>query len=107
MLVSGILGFQSLLLFFVLVAFGLIRRKWRNAAAKEEEIMKLLAMASEEAALAEVVVGASYDSSVMVSNPYQCVVCYCPTTRRCSQCKAVRYWFVLLSISVWISGFCF
>lgn len=97
MLVPGIVGLHSLLLVFVLVAFLLIRRKWRNAVAKKEEIMRLVAMASEEAAMAEVEATSVYDS-VLPPRPFQCIICYCPTTMRCSQCKAVRYWFVLLSI---------
>ena len=98
MLVPGILGFHSILFFFVFVAFALIRRKWRNDAAKEEEVLRLLAMASEEAAMAEVESRALYDP-VMVSSslPQQCVVCYSPTTMRCSQCKSVKYWLVLFS----------
>ncbi|KAF3439217.1 hypothetical protein FNV43_RR17492 [Rhamnella rubrinervis] len=103
MLVPGIVGLRSLLLVFVLVAFLLIRRKWRNAVAKKEEIMRLVAMASEEAAMAEVEATSVYDS-VLPPRPFQCVICYCPTTMRCSQCKAVRYCSGKCQIIHWRRG---
>lgn len=97
MLVPGIVGLYGLLLGFFLVAFLVIRRKWRNAVAKKEEIMRLVAMASEEASMAEVE-DTSFNSSVpLPPRPFQCAICYFPTTLRCSQCKAVRYWFVQLN----------
>lgn len=72
--------------------------------AKREEIMRLVAMASEEAAMAEVEAFTAYDA-VLLPQPFQCVVCYCPTTMRCSQCKAVRYWFVFCSMLVFSNIF--
>ncbi|XP_062100253.1 ubiquitin carboxyl-terminal hydrolase 17 [Humulus lupulus] len=103
LLFPGILGFHALLFFSVLLAFSLIRRKWRNAAAKEEEVLRLLAMASEESAMAEVEARALCDP-VVVSMPHQCVVCYCPTTMRCSQCKSVRYCSGKCQIIHWRQG---
>ncbi|KAM6563938.1 hypothetical protein CsatB_023936 [Cannabis sativa] len=103
LLFPGILGFHALLFFSVLLAFSLIRRKWRNAAAKEEEVLRLLAMASEESAMAEVEARAFCDP-VVVSMPHQCVVCYCPTTMRCSQCKSVRYCSGKCQIIHWRQG---
>ncbi|PON38803.1 Ubiquitinyl hydrolase [Parasponia andersonii] len=103
MLVSGILGFHGLLFSFLLVAFALIRRKWRNDAAKEEEVLRLLAMASEESAMAEVEFTALYDP-VVAPRPHQCAVCYSPTTMRCSQCKSVRYCSGKCQIIHWRQG---
>lgn len=94
MLGPGILGFQSILLALICAVCLVIRHKWKDAAAKKEEIMRLVAMASEEAAMAEVVATVEYTAMPVVRR-YQCAVCYSPTTMRCSQCKAVRYWFVL------------
>ena len=96
MLVPGILGFQGLLLTLVFVVCVVIRHKWKDAAAKKEEIMRLVAMASEEAAMIEVEATVQY-GSIPVALLSQCAVCYSPTTMRCSQCKAARYWFVLFS----------
>lgn len=94
MLVPGIVGPYGLLVGSFLVVFLVIRRKWRNAVAKKEEIMRLVAMASDEAAMAEVEATSLYASVPLPPRPFQCAICYFPTTMRCSQCKAVRYWFV-------------
>lgn len=94
-----VLGFSNLVpLFLVLlgtISAFVVRRKWRIAAARKEEIMRLLILASEEAARAELESAAEYGSVVVsaAARP-QCAVCYCPTTTRCSRCKAVRYWSV-------------
>lgn len=101
MLVPGILGFQGLLLLLVLACFLVIRHKWKNAVVNKEEIMRLVAMASEETAVAEFQATSPYAPVVQpVSLPYHCAVCYASTTMRCSKCKAVRYWFVFLLIIV-------
>lgn len=97
MLVAGGLGFQSLVLVvcFVAPVIGfVVRRKWRLALSRKEEIRRLVILASEEAARAELEAAAEYGvvSAVPLSN--QCVVCYFPTTTRCARCKAVRYWYV-------------
>lgn len=98
---SGDLGFSSLVLVvclvFPLIGF-VIRRKWRIAAVRKEEIKRLLVLASEEAARAELEASASY-GTVSISRGYHCAVCFCPTTTRCARCKVVRYWYVILSFS--------
>jgi|UniRef100_A0A803NKG1 ubiquitin carboxyl-terminal hydrolase 36/42 len=95
MLVVGGLGFQSLVLlvcFFVPVIGFVIRRKWRLSVSRKEEIRRLVLLASEEAARAELEANAEYGYGVVSTVALnQCVVCYFPTTTRCARCKAVRY----------------
>ncbi|XP_043709597.1 ubiquitin carboxyl-terminal hydrolase 17-like isoform X2 [Telopea speciosissima] len=100
MLVRGDLRFSDLILvfffFFVFPVLGLgffVRRKWRLAVARREDIMRRAVLASEEAVRAELEAAAEFGVAVSVSvaRPFQCAVCYCPTTTRCSRCKAVRY----------------
>lgn len=88
----------------ILLIFGfVVSQTWKNVAAKKGEILRLVAMASkEDAEIAKLQVVEAYNSpppfpqvenSVQqVEKRYYCAVCYCPTTTRCSQCKAVRYW---------------
>lgn len=92
------------LLVFVVIGF-IIRRKWLNAAARSEEVNRLLLFASEEAATAEIEAsseGYFYTNSsppVPVRSPkppFQCAVCFSPTNTRCAKCKAVRYWYAFL-----------
>ncbi|KAI4337608.1 hypothetical protein L6164_016002 [Bauhinia variegata] len=94
MRVTGDLGFSSLILMVVCLVIPVIgfviRRKLQHAVARKEEIKRLLILASEEAARAELEASYAY-GSVFVPKTNQCAVCYCSTTRRCSQCKAVRY----------------
>ncbi|PIA46469.1 hypothetical protein AQUCO_01500187v1 [Aquilegia coerulea] len=118
------LGFKSVvsIVFFIfsLISFFVIRWKWNKAIQRKKEIMRLVAMASEEAARVELEAANEYYNSssssssslssfVSVSIPSsssssssssstssgvrqsECAVCYCPTTTRCSRCKAVRY----------------
>ncbi|KAK9162851.1 hypothetical protein Syun_003753 [Stephania yunnanensis] len=96
MLVPGDLGFPGLVfvfLFFVGPIFGFaIRLKWRKAVGRKREVMRLVAMASEEAARAELEAAAEL-GAVAVARQTQCAVCYRPTTTRCSRCKAVHYWY--------------
>ncbi|KAL2532065.1 Ubiquitin carboxyl-terminal hydrolase [Abeliophyllum distichum] len=93
-----------------------VRRKWWHTVARRDEIRRLLALASNEAAKAEFEAAAvysyacSYGSPVMAepveetmisvsgSSPvrqsqYQCEVCFSPTTTRCKQCRVVHYWY--------------
>ncbi|KAJ9673990.1 hypothetical protein PVL29_023506 [Vitis rotundifolia] len=101
MLVPGDLGFSCLVLlslFFPVIGL-VIRHKWRVAVARKEEIKRLLILASEEAARAELETAA-----VSVSPQFQCAVCYCPTTTRCSRCKAVRYCSGKCQIIHWRQG---
>ncbi|KAJ9146516.1 hypothetical protein P3X46_028771 [Hevea brasiliensis] len=105
--VTGDLGFSSLvpLLCVVLpvIAF-VIRRKWRLSVARQEEIKRLLILASEEAARAELEATVSYGAVSVSRNSYQCAVCYCPTTTRCARCKAVRYCSGKCQIIHWRQG---
>ncbi|XP_024450971.2 ubiquitin carboxyl-terminal hydrolase 16 isoform X2 [Populus trichocarpa] len=114
--VEGDLGFSSLvvLVFCVVVipvGWFVIRCKWRGVVARKEEIKRLMVLAAEEAARAEFEATVSY-STVPVSygtvpvskNNYQCVVCFCPRTTRCSRCKAVRYCSGKCQIIHWRQG---
>ncbi|XP_059631261.1 ubiquitin carboxyl-terminal hydrolase 17-like isoform X2 [Cornus florida] len=113
MLVGGDLGFSRLVLVVVVVVFApvigfVVRRKWRLAVARREEIKRLLVFASEEAARAEVEDFTRYVAATPVSTSgqlqYQCAVCFCPTTTRCAQCKAVRYCSGKCQIIHWRQG---
>ncbi|XP_011097488.1 ubiquitin carboxyl-terminal hydrolase 19 [Sesamum indicum] len=102
----------------ILLIFGVVvRHKWRNAAAKKEEILRLVAMASEEEAeiaKLQAVDGYSYTPPPPPPPPSPpppplekrcyCAVCYRPTTTRCSQCKAVRYCSGKCQIIHWRQG---
>uniref|UniRef100_A0A5B7AG99 ubiquitinyl hydrolase 1 n=1 Tax=Davidia involucrata TaxID=16924 RepID=A0A5B7AG99_DAVIN len=109
MLLGGDLGFSCLVL--VVVFFGpvigfVVRRKWRLAVARREEIKRLLVLASEEAARAELEASAGYitSGSTTCQLQYQCAVCFCPTTTRCARCKAVRYCSGKCQIIHWRQG---
>nr|DAD22090.1 TPA_asm: hypothetical protein HUJ06_023553 [Nelumbo nucifera] len=104
MLVPGDLGFSYLvlLLFFVFSPiFGfVIRRKWTIAVARQEEIRRLMELASEQEARAAVEAAFEYGTVSVTVRQSQCAVCYRPTTTRCARCKAVRYWLHLSSHSL-------
>lgn len=107
--VSVDLGFRSLVLvvcFLVpVIGFFVARHKWRLAAARTEEIKRLLVLASEEAARAEFEVTAGYAVvSASENRDSYCAVCYCPTTTRCARCKAVRYCSGKCQIVHWRQG---
>ncbi|KAL5558515.1 hypothetical protein UlMin_034726 [Ulmus minor] len=107
MLVAGGLGFQSLVLvvcLFVPVISFVVRSKWRLAGARKEEIKRLLILASEEAARAELEASAGYGAVSAVASYNQCAVCYSPTTTRCARCKAVRYCSGKCQIIHWRQG---
>jgi ubiquitin carboxyl-terminal hydrolase 36/42 len=111
----------------------LVRGRWRRAAARREEVLRLAQMAAEEAELAERESVVAYYSELFpgvvhaaelpeapvwgpapsvvapslaqedadaqhpLSQPPAgtkgvCAVCFRPTTFRCKQCKAVKYW---------------
>ncbi|GER26186.1 ubiquitin carboxyl-terminal hydrolase [Striga asiatica] len=82
----------------ILLIFGLVvRYKWKNGAAKKEEILRLVAVASEEEErIARLQAFEEYSSppqpQPQLEKQHYCAVCRSPTTTRCSQCKAVRYW---------------
>lgn len=103
--------------FFVPVCSFVLRRKWKMAVARKEEIRRLVLYASEEAARAEIehhfihkkdlepISRDSFPSGFGLSvGPTTgegdgvaklrtlCALCYRPTTTRCSRCKAVKYW---------------
>ncbi|XP_068637483.1 ubiquitin carboxyl-terminal hydrolase 17-like [Aristolochia californica] len=102
---NGDLGFSGSLLFVFafLVAGFIVRRKWWTAAARREEIMRLLVLASEESARAELEAAKEYvEASTEVR--HQCAICYSPTTTRCSRCKAVRYCSGKCQIIHWRQG---
>lgn len=119
------LGFSSLVVLVVCAVFPLIglvlRSKWRRIAARKEEIRRLIIVASEETARAELEASAGYDYSygytrddgysrsdgyaytdgysdgygtVSPAQSNRCAVCHSPTTARCANCKAVWYWYV-------------
>ncbi|KAA8546739.1 hypothetical protein F0562_003168 [Nyssa sinensis] len=103
MLLPATLGFPYIVSVFFMI-FGLVlRHKWRNAVARNEEIMRLVAMASREAEMAELEAVVE-SSSMPAPKPYQCAVCFCPTTTRCSLCKAVRYCSGKCQIIHWRRG---
>ncbi|XP_031280673.1 ubiquitin carboxyl-terminal hydrolase 16-like [Pistacia vera] len=104
--VSGDLGFSSLVIVVSLLfpVIGLIfRRKWRLSIARREEIKRLVILASEEAARAELEATLGY-GAVSVPQYPQCAVCFSPTTTRCAQCKAVRYCSGKCQIIHWRQG---
>ncbi|KAI3451214.1 hypothetical protein Pfo_007879 [Paulownia fortunei] len=94
----------------ILLIFGLVvRHKWRNGAAKKEEILRLVAVASEEEAeIAKLQAIEEYNSppppQPQLEKQYYCAVCHCPTTTRCSRCKAVRYCSGKCQIIHWRQG---
>ncbi|XP_022879668.1 ubiquitin carboxyl-terminal hydrolase 17-like isoform X1 [Olea europaea var. sylvestris] len=96
----------GILLIFCLV----VCQKWKNATAKREEILGLVTMASEkEAEIADIIAVEDFKSSplpppVRIEKRYYCAVCLCPTTTRCSQCKAVRYCSGKCQIIHWRQG---
>ncbi|XP_021274587.1 ubiquitin carboxyl-terminal hydrolase 17 [Herrania umbratica] len=100
MLVPGFLGFNGVFLLSLLVVFLVIRHKLRNAAARKEEVTRLLEMVSHEAAMVEVQATGEYG----YYPKYQCTVCFAPTTTRCSQCKSVRYCSGKCQIIHWRQG---
>ncbi|XWS25369.1 hypothetical protein CRYUN_Cryun27aG0062900 [Craigia yunnanensis] len=107
MLLDGELGFSSVVLVvsFVLPLIGFfIRWKWRLSVARQAEIKRLLVLASEEAARAELEASVGYGTISISRNYHQCAVCYCPTTTRCARCKAVRYCSAKCQIIHWRQG---
>ncbi|KAI3508869.1 hypothetical protein L1887_23889 [Cichorium endivia] len=149
MLVGRDLGLPKLVVlvvvFVIFPVIGfIIRRNLRHAAARNEEIKKLLVLASEEAARAEIEATEGYFYPVNTSSsipppdsawvpapsstwvpapesawvpptasvpsvsslkpPYQCAVCFSPTSTRCAKCKAVRYCSGRCQIVHWRQG---
>lgn len=99
MFLFEVLGFQGVVYVFLLVGFLVARCMWRNnnGEDRKEEIFRLVdsgMASSHEGGLVEMEASSVESSFGKGSNGFQCVVCYSPTTMRCSKCKAVRYWFV-------------
>ncbi|KAL0863157.1 hypothetical protein Bca101_042275 [Brassica carinata] len=106
-----------LLIGFLMMAFLLIRRQWRSAAVKREEVLRLIASATEESYVAvekekeeevratvDYNYGGSSSSSYVQDDVYRCAVCHYPTTTRCAQCKSVRYCSSKCQILHWRRG---
>ncbi|KNA03785.1 hypothetical protein SOVF_205740 [Spinacia oleracea] len=125
MLFPGDLGFRFAVFFIFGVfpaGFFILRRKWRVAVARQEEINRLLVLASEEAARAELEANFGYNytpytsssaytsSSVPVPVPVPapaqrlCAVCFTPTPNRCARCKSVNYCSGKCQIVHWRQG---
>ncbi|CAH8384727.1 unnamed protein product [Eruca vesicaria subsp. sativa] len=109
MLLVWDLGLSSLVLvislFLPLIGFFVVRRQWKLAAMRREEIRRLLIHAAEEAARVEREASFEFSSvPVPVTNSFYCPVCYCPALTRCSRCKAVRYCSGKCQIIHWRQG---
>ena len=117
MLVPGNLGFR-VAAFFIFLVFPttgfIIRRKWRLAVARKQEINRLLILASEEAARAELEATIDYTAAVPAPLYRQCSVCFIPASNHCARCKSVYYWYVVcysicnfcsICYIIWISIF--
>ncbi|KAF8117780.1 hypothetical protein N665_0008s0125 [Sinapis alba] len=101
------LGLSSLVLVISLVLplIGfVVRRKWRLAALRKEEIRRLLIHASEEDARVEREASVEFSFVPVTNNSFYCPVCYCPALTRCSRCKAVRYCSGKCQIIHWRQG---
>ncbi|KAK4800988.1 hypothetical protein SAY86_021475 [Trapa natans] len=115
------LGFSSLVVLIVCAVFPLVglcvRSKWRRISVRKEEIRRLMILASEETARAEIEASAGYGYGYASANGYSnkyetvpdvqsslCAVCLAPTTTRCSKCKAVRYCSGKCQIIHWRKG---
>uniref|UniRef100_A0A1J3FCK5 ubiquitinyl hydrolase 1 n=1 Tax=Noccaea caerulescens TaxID=107243 RepID=A0A1J3FCK5_NOCCA len=96
--------FNFLLVGFMMLVFLLIRRQWRSAVVRREEVIRLIALATEESYVAEEEVRATVDHGSSVSDVHRCAVCLFPTTTRCAQCKSVRYCSSKCQILHWRRG---
>ncbi|MED6148840.1 ubiquitin-specific protease [Stylosanthes scabra] len=112
------LGFSPSLVLVLLICFAVpviglvVRHKWRLSVARSEEVRRLLVLAAEEAARAESEATYQYFGEATVpvaaaaapAKSNQCAVCFCPTTTRCSRCKAVHYCSGKCQIVHWRQG---
>ncbi|KAK9136113.1 hypothetical protein Syun_015443 [Stephania yunnanensis] len=114
MLGPGDLGFPGLISLALLILFGgpivsfVVQWRVRKAVERREEVLRLMAMASQESLRAEIeaaeeskVIGVVVDGGLPM---LQCAVCYRPTATRCSRCKAVRYCSGKCQIMHWRQG---
>ncbi|WOK94324.1 ubiquitin carboxyl-terminal hydrolase 16-like [Canna indica] len=103
---AGVLVFLLFVSVFALVA----RRRWRFAAARQEEVRRLALYAAGEATWAELeaYAAASAANAVAVATETsarpECIVCFSPATARCARCKAVRYCSGKCQIVHWRQG---
>ncbi|XAR62084.1 Ubiquitinyl hydrolase 1 [Bertholletia excelsa] len=94
--VGKALGFSYLVLLVVPVIVLLVRRRWRLSVTRSEEIKRLLVLASEEDARAEIEASTCVAPVNSVYRPLQCQcsVCFCPTTTRCAsstKCQIIHW----------------
>ncbi|XP_010939750.1 ubiquitin carboxyl-terminal hydrolase 17 [Elaeis guineensis] len=115
MLCTGDLGLSVAALVLFLVVGPLLAlvagQRWRLAAARREEVRRLVLLAAEEAereevdaALAYVVESATVAATEGARGRPECAVCFSPTRTRCSRCKAVRYCSGKCQIIHWRQG---
>ncbi|KAJ6815891.1 ubiquitin carboxyl-terminal hydrolase 17-like [Iris pallida] len=119
---GSLLSLGLVLLLGRLVAL-VLRRRWGLAEARREEVARLIRLAAEEAAAAEVessVAAGGTGRSGLSDGTFEpgsrgaagggggggrrCVVCCSPTTARCAQCKSVRYCSRKCQIVHWRQG---
>ncbi|CAL9753741.1 unnamed protein product [Musa acuminata subsp. burmannicoides] len=103
------------LLFAPVLAF-VVRRRWRLAVARREEVRRLALLAAQEASWAEVeameAYAAAWTSAAVAAKGVtkdpsarpECPVCFCPAIARCARCKAVRYCSGKCQIVHWRQG---
>ncbi|KAL9234685.1 hypothetical protein vseg_009524 [Gypsophila vaccaria] len=112
MLIPGDLGFRivAVVIFVVFTVIGVVlRRKWRLEVARREEISRLIVLAAEEAARAELESSAGYSVAASpvvaaASSHRVCAVCYASTSNRCARCKSVHYCSGKCQIIHWRQG---
>ncbi|KAG8373428.1 hypothetical protein BUALT_Bualt11G0023300 [Buddleja alternifolia] len=82
----------------IFLIFGfLVHHKWRNAAAKKDEILRLVAITSEEEAeIAKIQEAEDYYAPPPQPPPqlekrYYCAVCNCPTTTSSGKCQIIHW----------------
>ncbi|KAG1366593.1 ubiquitin carboxyl-terminal hydrolase 15 [Cocos nucifera] len=111
MLCTGDLGLSVAALVLFLVVGPLLAlvagQRWRLAVARREEVRCLVLLAAEEAereemeaAVAYVVESPAVAATEGATGRPECAVCFSPTRRRCSRCKAVRYWSITYMLRV-------
>jgi hypothetical protein len=85
----------------VLLAIGVavllslyLSQQARKRAERYKDARRLQSLAAEEPRREEEQANAEYKSMLATS---VCTVCLNPSTKKCSRCKAVRYWYISLS----------
>ncbi|XP_065016564.1 ubiquitin carboxyl-terminal hydrolase 16-like [Musa acuminata AAA Group] len=122
----GLSGPAVLVLLLLGPAFALVvRRRWRLAAARQAEVRRLVRLAAEETARAEMEAMVAYSAASAAAAAAtatatstasvatiakdtsawpECPVCFSPATARCARCKAVRYCSGKCQIIHWRQG---